>query len=186
MKLRDSLAVAALAALCLAAPAYAQTNNSGTTGTNNSGTTGTNNSGTTGTNNSGTTGTNNSGTTGIVGSPGAGFGGPGAGSAGYNPTVLSQAQSLQQQLAAAQSAVDNFKPPADAVPSGPRSFARTAQPCDCAKPSGDGGAQERAQLEANLEKAKAEAAAFLESVKNPGPDKLGEVRSTGKRTGGTW
>jgi hypothetical protein len=178
MKLRDSLAVAALASLCLVAPAYAQTNNSGTTGTNNSGTTGTNNSG--------TTGTNNSGATGIVGSPGAGFGGPGAGSAGYNSSVLGQAQSLQQQLAAAQSAVDNFKPPAEVAPSGPRSFARNPQPCDCAQPSGDGGAQERAQLEANLAKAKADAAAFLDSVRNPGPDKLGDVRSTGQSSGRTW
>ncbi len=171
MKLRDSLATAALAVLCLSAPAFAQANN---------------NSNSSGSNNSNATGTNNSNLTGVSGSPLSGSGGgPGSGSAGYNSSVLGQAQSLQQQLAAAQSAVDNFKPPVEA-PSGPRSFARNPQPCDCAKPSGDGGAQERAQLEANLAKAKADAAAFLDSVRNPGPDKLGDVRSTGQRSSPTW
>jgi hypothetical protein len=180
MKLRDSLAAAALAVLCSSAPAFAQANN-GSNGT------GVNNSNMTGVNNSNATGTNNSNATGVGGTPLSGSdGGPGAGSAGYNSSVLGQAQSLQQQLAAAQSAVDNFKPPAEVAPSGPRSFARNPQPCDCAQPSGDGGAQERAQLEANLAKAKADAAAFLDSVKNPGPDKLGDVRSTGQSSGRTW
>jgi opacity protein-like surface antigen len=180
MKLRDSLATAALAVLCLSAPAFAQANN-------NSNSSGTNNSNSSGTNNSNSSSTNNSNLTGVSGSPLSGSGGgPGSGNAGYNSSVLGQAQSLQQQLAAAQSAVDNFRPPADVAPSGPRSFARNPQPCDCAKPSGDGGAQERAQLEANLAKAKADAAAFLDSVRNPGPDKLGDVRSTGQRSGPTW
>jgi hypothetical protein len=93
------------------------------------------------------------------------------------------AQSLQQQLAAAQNALNAFTPPPSA-PSGPRYFARASQDCPCNKPAGDGG-QERAQLEANLAKAQADAAAFLESVKNPGPDKLGAAAS-GAKVGPTW
>jgi hypothetical protein len=163
MKLRDGIVAAVLAVGCLAAPAYAES-----TGTNGSGT-----------NNSNSTGVNNSNATGVGGTPLTGSGGPGAGSAGYNSSTLAQAQSLQQQLAAAQSALDNFKP----TPSGPRHFARTAQPCNC---GGDAGGQERAQLEANLAKAQADAAAFLESVKNPGRDKLGDAQSTGAKVGPTW
>jgi hypothetical protein len=171
MKLRDSLAVAILAAACFAAPTHAQvTNNSGMTGTNNSGMTGTNNSGLSGVNN------NNSGIPGL-GSPSS------PGSAGFNSNTLGQAQSLQQQLAAAQNALNAFTPPPSA-PSGPRYFARTSQDCPCNKPAGDGG-QERAQLEANLAKAQADAAAFLESVKNPGSDKLGAA-ATGAQVGPTW
>jgi hypothetical protein len=163
MKLRDSFAAAVLAAACLAAPASAQVNNSNVTGTNNSNFSGFNNS--------------NSGI------PGQSF--PGAtGSAGFNSNVLGQAQSLQQQLAAAQNALNSFTPPPAATPSGPRYFARTSQDCPCNKPAGDGG-QERAQLEANLAKAQADAAAFLESVKNPGPDKLGAA-ATGAQVGPTW
>jgi hypothetical protein len=155
MKLRDSFAVAVLAAACLAAPASAQlSNNSNITGTNNS---------------------NSS-------IPGQGFSGS-AGSAGYSSNVLSQAQSLQQQLAAAQNALNSFTPLPDAR-SGPRYFARGSQECNCTKP-GDGGAQERAQLEANLAKAQADAAAFLASVKNPGSDKLGDVQA-GAKVGHTW
>ncbi len=165
MKLRDSLVAAVvLATACLAAPAYAQSNNSGITGTNNSGISGFNN--------------NNSSI------PGLGFPG-GAGSAGFNSSTLSQAQSLQQQLAAAQNALNSFTPPAAPGPSGPRYFARASQDCGCAKPAGDGGAQERAQLEANLAKAQADAAAFLESVKNPGSDKLGAAVN-GAQVGRTW
>ncbi len=163
MKLRDSLAAAVLAAACFAAPASAQFNNSNATGTNNSNFSGFNNS--------------NSST------PGQGFSGS-AGSAGFNSNTLGQAQSLQQQLAAAQNALNSFTPP-PAGPSGPRYFARGSQECNCAKPAGDGGAQERAQLEANLAKAQADAAAFLESVKNPGPDKLGAATS-GAQVGPTW
>jgi hypothetical protein len=163
MKLRDSLAAAVLAAACFAAPASAQVvvNNSNVTGSNNS----------------------NSGI------PGQGF--PGApSSAGFSSNVLGQAQSLQQQLAAAQNALNSFTPPPPAppsAPSGPRYFARASQECNCggAKPTGDGGAQERAQLEANLAKAQADAAAFLESVKNPGADKLGNVQA-GAQSGPTW
>jgi hypothetical protein len=161
MKLRDSLAAGLLAAVCLAAPAYAQSNNGGT-------------------GNSNATGVINSNSTGVgsSSSPLSGSGGPGSGSAGYNSSTLAQAQSLQQQLAAAQSALDNFKP----TPTGPRYFSRASQPCNC----GDGGGQERAQLEANLAKAKADAAAFLESVRNPGRDKLGEAQSAGALVGPTW
>jgi hypothetical protein len=157
MKLRDSFAAAVLAAACFAAPASAQiTNNSNVTGTNNS---------------------NSS-------IPGQGFSGS-AGSAGYNSNTLGQAQSLQQQLAAAQNALNAFTPPPATGPSGPRYFARASQDCNCGKPTGDGGAQERAQLEANLAKAQADAAAFLESVKNPGADKLGAATS-GAKVGPTW
>jgi hypothetical protein len=154
MKLRDGFAAAVLATVCLAAPASAQFNNSNVTGTNNS---------------------NSS-------IPGQGFGGS-AGSAGFNSNVLGQAQSLQQQLAAAQNALNSFTP-LPVAPSGPRYFARASQECNCAN-SGDGGAQERAQLEANLAKAQADAAAFLESVKNPGSDKLGDVQA-GAQVGPTW
>jgi hypothetical protein len=164
MKLRDSFAVAILAAACLAAPASAQNNN---------------NSNVTGTNNSNFSGFNNSNSS----IPGQGFPGSG-GSAGYNSSTLGQAQSLQQQLAAAQNALNAFTPP-PASPSGPRYFARASQECNCGKPAGDGGAQERAQLEANLAKAQADAAAFLESVKNPGADKLGAA-VTGAKVGPTW
>jgi hypothetical protein len=164
MKLRDSLAIAVLATACLAAPASAQFNNSNVTGTNNSNFSGFNNS--------------NSGI------PGQGFAGS-AGSAGFNSNTLGQAQSLQQQLAAAQNALNSFTPPPGATPSGPRYFARASQDCPCNKPAGDGGAQERAQLEANLAKAQADAAAFLESVKNPGADKLGAAAS-GAQVGPTW
>jgi hypothetical protein len=163
MKLRDSFAVAVLAAACLAAPASAQSNN---------------NSNVTGTNNSNFSGFNNSNSS----IPGQGFSGS-AGSAGFSSNVLGQAQSLQQQLAAAQNALNSFTPP-PASPSGPRYFARGSQECNCTQP-GDGGAQERAQLEANLAKAQADAAAFLESVKNPGSDKLGDVQA-GARVGPTW
>lgn len=155
MKLRDSFAAALLAAACFAAPASAQFNNSNVTGTNNS---------------------NSS-------IPGQGFSGS-VGSAGFNSSTLGQAQSLQQQLAAAQNALNSFTPP-PAAASGPRYFARNSQDCNCGKPAGDGGAQERAQLEANLAKAQADAAAFLESVKNPSPDKLGDVRA-GASVGPTW
>jgi hypothetical protein len=161
MKLRDSFAAAVLAAACFAAPAYSQSNVSGT---NNSNLSGFNNS------NSSVPG---------QGSPGS------AGSAGFNSNTLGQAQSLQQQLAAAQNALNSFTPPPAATPSGPRYFARTSQDCPCNKPTGDGGAQERAQLEANLAKAQADAAAFLESVKNPGADKLGAA-ATGAQVGPTW
>jgi hypothetical protein len=162
MKLRDSLAIAVLASACLAAPAFAQSNNSNSTGANNSNFSGFNNS-------------NSS-------IPGQGFAGS-PGSAGFNSNVLGQAQSLQQQLAAAQNALNAFTPP-PAAPSGPRYFARNSQDCNCGT-TGDGGAQERAQLEANLAKAQADAAAFLESVKNPGSDKLGAA-ATGAQVGPTW
>jgi hypothetical protein len=161
MKLRDSFAAAVLAAACFAAPAYSQSNVSGT-------------------NNSNISGFNNSNSS----VPGQGF--PGSpGSAGFNSNTLGQAQSLQQQLAAAQNALNSFTPPPAATPSGPRYFARASQDCPCNKPAGDGGAQERAQLEANLAKAQADAAAFLESVKNPGADKLGAA-ATGAKVGPTW
>jgi hypothetical protein len=159
MKLRDSFAAAVLAAACFAAPAYSQSNVSGT-------------------NNSNASGFNNSNSS----IPGQGFPGS-SGSAGFNSNTLGQAQSLQQQLAAAQNALNAFTPP-PAAPSGPRYFARGSQDCPCNKPAGDGG-QERAQLEANLAKAQADAAAFLESVKNPGPDKLGAA-ATGAKVGPTW
>jgi hypothetical protein len=168
MKLRDSFAVAVLAAACLVAPASAQSNgNSNVTGVNNSNLTGVNNS-------------NSS-------IPGQGFSGS-AGSAGFSSNVLGQAQSLQQQLAAAQNALNSFTPPAvTPAPSGPRYFARASQECNCpgGSPTGDGGAQERAQLEANLAKAQADAAAFLDSVKNPGADKLGNAQA-GPQSGPTW
>jgi hypothetical protein len=161
MKLRDSFAAAVLAAACFAAPAYSQSNVSGT-------------------NNSNASGFNNSNS----GIPGQGFAGS-SGSAGFNSNTLGQAQALQQQLAAAQNALNSFTPPPAATPSGPRYFARTSQDCPCNKPTGDGGSQERAQLEANLAKAQADAAAFLESVKNPGADKLGAA-ATGAKVGPTW
>jgi hypothetical protein len=171
MKLRDSFAVAVLTAACLASPAAAQFNNSNSTGVNNSNFTGVNNSNSTGVNS-----TNSN-------IPGQGFPGS-AGSAGFNSSTLGQAQSLQQQLAAAQNALNSFTPP-PAAAAGPRYFARASQECNCGKPAGDGGAQERAQLEANLAKAQADAAAFLESVKNPSADKLGEAQA-GARIGPTW
>jgi hypothetical protein len=164
MKLRDSFAAAVLAAACLAAPASAQVNNSNVSGTNNSNFSGFNNS--------------NSGIPGL-GSPSS------PGSAGFNSNVLGQAQSLQQQLAAAQNALNSFTPPPGAAPAGPRYFSRASQDCGCAPPPGDGGKNERAQLEANLAKAQADAAAFLESVKNPGADKLGTAQA-GAQSGPTW
>jgi hypothetical protein len=143
MKLRDSLAAAVLAAICITAPAYAQNNNSNTGGT----------------------------------------------SSGYNAATLSQAQSLQQQLAAAQNALDTCNAKPAAAPTGPRSFTRTsqAQACGCAG-SGTAGCPEgeRAQLEANLAKAKADAAAFLESVKNPGANLLAAPEATAAKVGPTW
>jgi hypothetical protein len=160
MKLRDSLGAVLLAAVCLAAaPAYAQrTNNSNTTG---------------------------------VGSyaPPLTFGSPGStGSAGYNSSTLSQAQSLQQQLAAAQNALDTCNAKPAAAPTGPRSFTRTsqAQACGCAGGAGGCPEGERAQLEANLAKAKADAAAFLESVKNPGVNLLAAPETTAAKFGPTW
>jgi hypothetical protein len=165
MKLRDGLAAALLAAVCLSAPAYAQNNNS----------------------NSG--GSNNSNATGVIGSP-YGFGTPGStSSSGYNAATLSQAQTLQQQLAAAQNALDTCNSKPAAAPTGPRSFTRTsqAQACGCAG-SGAAGCPEgeRAQLEANLAKAKADAAAFLESVKNPGTNLLAAPEATAANVGPTW
>lgn len=156
MRLRNSFAVAALAAVCCAAPAGAQSitnNNSNASGYNNS----------------------NSSIPGL-GSPSS------SGSAGYNSNTLGQAQSLQQQLAAAQNALNGFNPAPSST--GPRYFARTSQDCNCGG-TPTGGAQERAQLEANLAKAQADAAAFLESVKNPGSDKLGDVQA-GAKVGPTW
>jgi hypothetical protein len=180
MKLRDSFAAALLAAACFAAPAAAQSNNSNVSGTNNSNISGVNNSNATGVNNSNASGSNNFNS----GIPGQGVGGA-PGSAGFSSNVLGQAQSLQQQLAAAQNALNSFTPPPAPAPSGPRYFARTSQDCPCNKPPGNDGAQERAQLEANLAKAQSDAAAFLESVKNPGPDKLGAATS-GPTVGPTW
>ncbi len=162
MKLRDSFAAAVLAATCLAAVTYSSATPANADTCSNC----------SGTNNSNFSGFNNS------NSSQTGSGGPGSGSAGYNSSTLGQAQSLQQQLAAAQSALDNFKP----TPTGPRYFSRASQPCNC----GDGGGQERAQLEANLAKAKADAAAFLESVKNPSRDKLGDAQSTSAKYSPTW
>jgi hypothetical protein len=166
MKLRDSLAAAALAAICITAPAYAQNNNSNVSGTNNSNFTGVNNSNMNGTN----------------------FGSPGSTtSVGYNAATLSQAQSLQQQLAAAQNALDTCNAKPAPAPSGPRSFTRTsqAQACGCAGGAAGCPEGERAQLEANLAKAKADAAAFLESTKNPGKDMLAVPQATAA-VGPTW
>jgi hypothetical protein len=165
MKLRDSLA-AALFAVCLAAPAYAQSNNGGT-------------------NNSNFSGTNNSNATGLNFCPPASSSSasnsctPGPGKAGYSAATLSQASSLQQQLAAAQSALDNYKPASTGI----RSFTRSAP---SGSGSGNSGGQERAQLEANLLKAQNDAAAFLESVKNPKPDQLGSAQGSGAKVGPTW
>jgi hypothetical protein len=165
MKLRDSLAAAVLAAICITAPAYAQ--NSNVTGTNNSNMTGVNNSN----------------------APGTSFGSPASSSSsGYNAATLSQAQTLQQQLAAAQNALDTCNAKPAAAPTGPRSFTRTsqAQACGCAGGAGGCPEGERAQLEANLAKAKTDAAAFLESVKNPGANLLATPQTTAAKVGPTW
>jgi hypothetical protein len=159
MKLRDSLAAALLVAVSFTAPAYASNLGS----------------------------TNNSNATGVIGSP-YGFGTPGSTTnSGYNAETLGQASSLQQQLAAAQNALDtcNAKP---ATATGPRSFSRTsqAQACGCAGTGGGCPDAERAQLEANLAKAKADSAAFLESVKNPGANLLAAPQTTAAIVGPTW
>jgi hypothetical protein len=59
--------------------------------------------------------------------------------------------------------------PVQPASEGVRVFLRSAQPCNC------GGAAEQAELE----KVKAEAAAFLESVKNPNASQLGQAKPTG-------
>jgi hypothetical protein len=59
--------------------------------------------------------------------------------------------------------------PVQPASEGVRLFLRSAQPCNC------GGAAEQAELE----KVKAEAAAFLESVKNPNASQLGQAKPTG-------
>jgi hypothetical protein len=136
--------------LCLSsAPSLAQTTNGGGTnggGTNNGGTNngGTNNGGT---NNGGTNngGTNNS-TRGNTN-----FGAPSA--AGNFQT---QAADIQTRLAAAEAAARASKPPAG---DGVRRFLRAASDCKC------GGSPEQAELE----KVKAEAAAFLTEAKSQKP-----------------
>jgi hypothetical protein len=85
------------------------------------------------------------------------------GIAGFNGTVLGQAQALQAKLAAAQAAADKANAGAG---DGVRRFVRAAAPCNC----GNGSEQ------AELNKVKAEVAAFLETTKTPTSGQLGEVK----------
>jgi hypothetical protein len=103
-------------------------------------------------------GVNNSGPQG-----GSSFGSPGSsGSAGYNSSVLEQARSFQQQLVDAQTGQ---------ACTGVRSFLRTPQAC----PTNE-----------KLIKAKADATAFLESVKNPGPNMLATPQGVAAKSSPTW
>jgi hypothetical protein len=91
------------------------------------------------------------------------FGSPGSSTTtGYNATVLEQAKSLQQQLADAQTVQ---------ACSGTRSFLRTPQAC----PTNE-----------KLTEVKAKATAFLESVKNPGPDLLAAPANVVAKSNPTW
>jgi hypothetical protein len=85
------------------------------------------------------------------------------GIAGFNGAVLSQAQALQAKLAAAQAAADKA---GEGSGDGVRRFVRAAAPCNC------GGGPEQAELN----KVKAEVAAFLETTKTPTAGQLGEVK----------
>jgi hypothetical protein len=112
----------------------------------------------TGTNNSNVSGVNNSNPQGVPS-----FGTPAStGSAGYNSSVLEQARSLQQQLADAQTGQ---------ACTGTRSFLRTPQTC----PTNE-----------KLIKAKADATAFLESVKTPGPNLLATPQGVVAKANPTW
>jgi hypothetical protein len=91
------------------------------------------------------------------------FGSPGSSTTtGYSTTVLEQAKALQQQLADAQSVQ---------ACSGTRSFLRTPQAC----PTNE-----------RLIKAKADATAFLESVKTPGPNLLAAPPTAVAKSTPTW
>jgi hypothetical protein len=91
------------------------------------------------------------------------FGSPGSSTTtGYSTTVLEQAKALQQQLADAQSVQ---------ACSGTRSFLRTPQAC----PTNE-----------KLIKAKADATAFLESVKTPGPNLLAAPATAVAKSNPTW
>ncbi len=91
------------------------------------------------------------------------FGSPGSSTnTGYSTTVLEQAKALQQQLADAQSVQ---------ACSGTRSFLRTPQAC----PTNE-----------KLIKAKADATAFLESVKTPGPNLLAAPPTATAKSNPTW
>jgi hypothetical protein len=91
------------------------------------------------------------------------FGSPGSSTTtGYSTTVLDQARSLQQQLADAQSVRSG---------SGTRIFLRTPQ----AAPTNE-----------RLIKAKADATAFLESVRNPGSNLLAAPTTAVAKPNPTW
>lgn len=145
MKLLNSLTVAALAAVCLAAPASAQ-NNSQASGFNSS----------------------NS----LI--PTSGGPTTYSTTVGYSSSVLQQAQSFQQQITAARAALNAFKPSFVSKPTGLRSFIRNGSRTEVTNNTevSEVSLQERARLEAALSKAQADADAFLASVRNPGADKL--------------
>jgi hypothetical protein len=146
MKLRNSLTIATLAAACMAAPAYAQTNNSNASGFNNS----------------------NS----LI----PASGGPASSSTtvGYNSAILQQSQSYIQQISSARAALNAYRPSFVSKATGLRSFIRNGASNEVTnnRAVSESSLQERAQLEAALAKAQADADAFLASVKNPGADKL--------------
>jgi hypothetical protein len=112
---------------------------------------------------SNTNGYNNINPPGLPGSPSVSI----PGIAGFNPATLGLAQSLSAKLAAAQAAVDKA---AGSGGDGVRRFARLSnKPCNC------GGGAEQAELN----KVKAEVAAFLEGTKTPTAGQLGEAKPTG-------
>jgi hypothetical protein len=116
-------------------------------------------------NNSNMGGVNNSNSTGVNTNnpPITNFGtSGGTGSAGYNASVLDQARSLQQRLADSQTGQSC---------TGVRSFLRTQQACP---------------TNAELNKAKADAVAFLDSVKNPNASLLAPSSAPAAKFNPTW
>jgi hypothetical protein len=100
----------------------------------------------------------NSGPQGVInsGTPGS------TGSAGYSASVLDQAKSLQQRLADSQTGQSC---------TGVRSFLRTQQACP---------------TNAELNKAKADAVAFLDSVKNPNASLLAPSSAPTAKFNPSW
>jgi hypothetical protein len=146
MKLRNSLTIAALAAACLAAPAYAQSNNSQASGFNSSNSL-------------------------IPTSGGPTFS---TTTVGYSSTILQQSQTYVQQIASARAALNAFRPAFTSKATGLRSFIRNGSSNEVTNNSeiSESSLQERAQLQAALDKAQADADAFLASVKNPSGGQL--------------
>ncbi len=145
MKLPNSLTIVALAAVCLATPAYAQTNNSNASGFNNSNSL-------------------------IPTSGGPNFSNT---TVGYNAETLQQSQTFLQQIASARAALNAFKPSFTSK-TGLRSFVRNGSRTEINDNSeiSESSLQERAQLQAALDKAQADADAFLVSVKSSGNERL--------------